>query len=92
MSKHSPSPIWAINKVVLFGTSACHLCDDAEKILTALVTSNGYVKLDIAFSDELMSQYAERIPVVRSEDGRELSWPFDHDTAKAFFTQPGLAE
>lgn len=34
--------------------------------------------LDIAYDDQLLELYGERIPVLKNElTGRELGWPFD---------------
>lgn len=68
---------------ILYGTTACHLCEQAEAMLAWAAASSGrsipYRKVDISDSDELFERYGERIPVLRSDDaaGRELNWPFD---------------
>ena len=73
--------------LVLFGTSACHLCERAQEVLDYY---NGhcakiqYVDADISESDELFQQYGLKIPVLRSADGRELDWPFSVDELARF--------
>ena len=69
---------------ILYGTSACHLCDTAEHLLRAQLataaTAGGthtYTKTDISDCDALFERYGVRIPVLRHPDGRELDWPFD---------------
>ena len=65
---------------LLYGTSACHLCELAEDMLIALRARGGavtYEKCDIAESDLLFERYGLRIPVLLHPDGRELGWPFD---------------
>ena len=61
-------------RYVLYGTSACHLCEIAE----AMLEGQGAVfdKVDISTSDDLFERYGVRIPVLRRPDGRELGWPF----------------
>lgn len=64
---------------ILYGTSACHLCELAEALLQSS-TGNGstpdFVKIDISESDELFERYGIRIPVLLHPDGSELDWPF----------------
>ena len=62
--------------IKLYGTTFCHLCEEAEAILHALGVEAEYV--DIADDDELVEKYGVRIPVVqRMDTGAELGWPFD---------------
>ena len=64
---------------VLYGTSACHLCELAEEMIAALGGTGceiSLAKVDISDSDELMLGYGVRIPVLRHPNGRELGWPF----------------
>ncbi len=68
--------------LVLYSTSACHLCELAEAQLLPLVEQQGLLVAvdDIAESDELFARYGERIPVVaRPDTGAELDWPFNAD-------------
>ncbi len=67
--------------IQLLGTSGCHLCEVAEKKVRMLAPQLGISvkKLDIASSDALVEQYGLFIPVLRSESGQELFWPFDED-------------
>ena len=60
----------------LYGTSCCHLCEEAETVLgeAGIVAEH----IDIADDDGLLEKYAVRIPVLRRIDnGAELGWPFD---------------
>ena len=61
--------------LTLFGTSACHLCELAEALLVQ--AGAGFEHVDISDSDDLFERYGTTIPVVRTEEGRELNWPFD---------------
>lgn len=62
--------------LVLYGTSCCHLCEQAEQMLhQAGVVAE---PVDIAEDDDLLERYGVRIPVLRRGDsGAELGWPFD---------------
>ncbi len=65
--------------LTLYGTSACHLCELAEELLTDLQQRGAdfsVTKVDIAEDDALMEQYGIVIPVVRRSNGTELGWPF----------------
>ncbi len=67
--------------LVLYSTSACHLCEQAEALLMPLVERGLLVAVDdVAESDALFARYGERIPVVaRPATGDELDWPFTAD-------------
>lgn len=70
-------------KLVLFGTTYCHLCERAEAVLQAVGVEAEHI--DIAEDDVLLEKYGVRIPVVKREDtGAELGWPFDEAAAKRF--------
>ena len=65
-------------RCTLYGRSGCHLCDVARVELQALERS-GLITLeycDIDAQSDVPEEYAERIPVVRTERGGELFWPF----------------
>ncbi len=61
--------------LVLYGTSCCHLCEQAEALLHELGIMAEH--MDIAEDDELLEKYGTRIPVLRAGNGAELGWPFD---------------
>jgi len=62
--------------IKLYGTSCCHLCDEAEAILREMGIDADHV--DIVDDDELLEKYGIRIPVLtRVDTGGELGWPFD---------------
>jgi hypothetical protein len=65
--------------LVLFGTSACHLCELAQEVLEYYSGHCAEIQFstsDISESNELFQQYGLKIPVLRRDDGRELDWPF----------------
>lgn len=71
----------------LFGTSHCHLCEQAEGELLALVDLGVcQVELvDIAEDEALMARYATSIPVLfHPESGSALYWPFDGQRLKSY--------
>ena len=66
----------AESTLVLYMTSGCHLCEQAEALVrqqTACVSA-----IEIVDDAELLERYGIRIPVLRRLDtGNELDWPFD---------------
>ena len=73
-----------MENISLYGTSACHLCEVAEKLLMGVLSEKNYIKCDIAFSQELFEKYGEVIPIVKRNDGKELAWPFDSQSLRLF--------
>ena len=74
---------------VLYGTSACHLCEVAEGMLheaLAQVSDIQMRKEDISESDELFERYGLMIPVLADSGGRELRWPFDRAELAKFLS------
>lgn len=75
--------------VILYGTAACHLCEEAEELLIKAQQVIAFPiqiqKVDISESDDLMSRYGIRIPVVfKKEAGAEINWPFDFNALVDF--------
>ena len=82
-------------KLILYGTSACHLCDIAEQILIHCQERGqgfSYEKLDISESDTLFERYGERIPVLQNPSGDELGWPFEPTDFAHWLAQSGGAD
>jgi len=70
-------------KFVLYGTTCCHLCEEAEALLQSIGVEAEHI--DIAEDDALLEKYGVRIPVVKREDtGKELGWPFDEVALRGF--------
>lgn len=73
--------------LILYSTSACHLCEQAEGLLQALQAARPELRwstVDIAEDDTLFARYGCSIPVLRRAEphsatapARELAWPFD---------------
>ncbi|MFZ2407165.1 MAG: glutaredoxin family protein [Methylobacter sp.] len=71
-------------RLILFGTSGCHLCEQAEVIVHACVP-DGVETVDIAEQEQWQEQYAIRIPVLYDpETKQELGWPFDRADVEDF--------
>ena len=71
---------------VLFGTEACHLCEEAEQLIHN--ASLSFEKHDIIDDAQLQRRYAVRIPVLSHTDsGRELGWPFSAEQLREFVSQ-----
>lgn len=80
-------PVLCQGKLTLYGTSACHLCELAEQLLRSAMVGGSPVsfeQVDISESDDLFERFGVRIPVIRRENGAELSWPFDRAELECF--------
>ena len=68
-------------RLLLLGTSGCHLCEQAEAIINNY--SQNHVDLivesiDIAEHEQWQALYAIRIPVLyHPATSKDLGWPFD---------------
>ena len=61
----------------LFGTSGCHLCEQAEALIQQAVSPERWQAFDVTDDTRWMHSYGSRIPVFRHErSGAELAWPF----------------
>ena len=77
---------------ILYGTSACHLCEQAEALLQQASREGpvlAFIKVDISDSEDLMARYGVRIPVLKRRDGAELGWPFGPAELTAFLQERG---
>lgn len=77
--------------LVLYTTSGCHLCEQAQQLIEEELAQAGragywqLVSRDIADDEALVERYGIRIPVVRRADNdEELGWPFDRLALAAF--------
>lgn len=76
-----------MQKFIFFTTQGCHLCDQAEDLLVTCLNPDVHQVdvLDIAYDDQLLERYGERIPVLKNEiTEAELGWPFDREKLLAF--------
>lgn len=73
-------------KATLYTTLGCHLCEQALSQLYELQReglSIDIVQTEIADSDDLMTKYGVRIPVIAAGDD-EIGWPFTLPELRAF--------
>ncbi|WP_347988119.1 glutaredoxin family protein [Methylomonas sp. AM2-LC] len=68
---------------ILFGTEACHLCEEAQHLL---YENNIQFQLnDILQEQEWQEKYALLIPVlVHSKTQQQLNWPFTGQQVQEF--------
>jgi hypothetical protein len=76
-------------RLVLFGTSGCHLCEQAVLIIDAYLSGQWdqlvVDHVDIAEQEQWQEKYAIRIPVLyHPETQNELGWPFDQTNVEEF--------
>ncbi len=64
MREHAPH-------LVLYERAGCHLCDEVRIRLDAILGPDGYARVDIDASDDLVVRYGFRVPVV-AVDGSDL--------------------
>ncbi len=74
-------------KLILFGTQDCHLCEQAVDLIRQVATEVDLEYVDIARSEALTAEFGVRIPVIRSEMGSELGWPFDLKMLETFIRE-----
>lgn len=72
---------------ILYGTSACYLCELAETMIIHASQAHGigYEYIDIAENEILLEKYGITIPVFKCIESRqELNWPFTKVMLKSF--------
>jgi len=73
-----------MRKMILFYQPDCHLCDEAEALLS-ISGLGSYLKVDIETDLELLKRYGIHVPVLMREDNQEeLFWPFDEQQLSTF--------
>ncbi len=77
-------------QLTLYTTSGCHLCEEAEEMLNFLQSQQicRWVAIEISEDNRLVDLYGLRIPVIATEEGRELGWPFTLEALNDWLTQP----
>ncbi len=64
-------------KLQLYTREQCDLCEKAEALLAVAGLDDRYERVYIDEDVDLLSRYADQIPVViNPETGEKLSWPF----------------
>jgi len=77
-------------KLILLGTSGCHLCEEAELIMSSCQQVDIEL-IDIAEQEQWQEKYAIRIPVLyHVESTSELGWPFELQQVQQFIEQCSL--
>ena len=78
-----------MSMLTLYGTSACHLCEQAAAMLRQ--AGADFSEVDISESDALFERYGLLIPVLRAQQGEELNWPFSGAELRQFLaaSRPG---
>ena len=66
-------------RVRLYSKPGCHLCDDARAVVERVCADLGtsYDEVDITTSPELMSAYADQIPVTFVDGRQHDFWRVD---------------
>jgi len=70
-------------RLTLYQRDDCRLCDEALAVL-AQARVPDFSSVFIDGDTELEARYGERVPVLRTASGRELGWPFDAASVRAF--------
>jgi len=68
--------------LILYSTSACHLCETALALIAPQLDSLAISleEVEISESEPLMARYGIRIPVLKFAEGKEeLGWPFTEE-------------
>lgn len=68
-----------MNRVRLYTTQGCHLCEQAHQMLEQLAPEeNLHITLvEIGDDDQLTARFGTAIPVVEFSDETMLFWPFE---------------
>lgn len=71
-----------MKQLVLYSTSHCHLCEQAETLLISLKDQIeiSWQLTEISDNDDLIEKYGIKIPVLKRTDNQlELHWPFSKE-------------
>ncbi|MGH3413618.1 MAG: glutaredoxin family protein [Marmoricola sp.] len=68
-------------RVRLYTRPGCHLCDDARAVVARVCAELGtsYDEVDITTDDELLTAYAEQIPVTFVDGAQHDFWRVEED-------------
>ncbi|WP_392343663.1 glutaredoxin family protein [Pseudoalteromonas prydzensis] len=69
---------------VLYHTDGCHLCEQAQSLITPLLAGESLQLVDIMSDEVLIAEYQTSIPVLKSEQGSQLCWPFTAQDVRQF--------
>ena len=65
--------------LTLYTTSHCHLCEEAEAILSSIANDHDITwrTIEIADNNQLLETYGTTIPVIQiTGTSSEIKWPF----------------
>lgn len=68
--------------LLLYSTSHCHLCEQAESLLHTManLSEMEWQSIEITEDALLLTQYETRIPVLKRIDNfKEIAWPFSQN-------------
>jgi glutaredoxin len=68
-----------VTRVLLYGRTGCHLCDEARSVVAVVTGELGtnFEEIDVDSDPELARRYGEEVPVV-CVDGRQIGfWRID---------------
>lgn len=68
-----------MTRVLLYGRTGCHLCDEARSVVAVVTGELGtnFEEIDVDSDPELARRYGEEVPVV-CVDGRQIGfWRID---------------
>ena len=71
--------------MILYTTVGCHLCEQAADLLHRI--NHPYIATEIGDDDSLVAQYGIRIPVIASDNGNTLDWPFNQSDLIQFISE-----
>ncbi len=71
--------------MILYVTAGCHLCDQAAELLHRV--KQDYIATEIGDDDALVAEYGIRIPVVATQRGNTLDWPFTQAELTQFISE-----
>jgi hypothetical protein len=72
---------------ILYHTEGCHLCEQAYSLVLPLLDNDTITCVDIMADEKLLVEYQTTIPVLKSEQGQQLFWPFTVLTVREFLAQ-----
>ena len=76
-------------RVTLYERGDCHLCEEARRVLDALIGPDRYERVDIDARDELVVRYGFRVPVVAVDGVDRLEAPLTEDDLRSLVVRLG---
>jgi glutaredoxin len=77
--------VQSAHRITLLGKPGCHLCDDARAVVERVATDLGvpWEERSILDDAELLTRYAEEIPVVLIDGRQHTFWRVDEARLRA---------